>query len=85
MESSGLTRKQVAREVNREIALLARSLDTVKDGPLGFFCECGCWEIVAVTVEEYRLSGAWADGHAPAAGAAEPTMAARVADSALRD
>jgi hypothetical protein len=28
-----------------------------------FFCECGCFETVELTLAEYRANGAWVAGH----------------------
>jgi hypothetical protein len=75
MQRSGLTREQVAREVNGEIASLAERLQTAREGALGFFCECGCWSTVAIGVDEYRAGGAWLPGHKAATEAAEPLLA----------
>ena len=60
-------RAWVAREANANIRQLAKSLRDER--PVGFFCECGCMEIVMVTIAEYDArGGAWLEGHKPDAG-----------------
>jgi hypothetical protein len=55
-------RAWVARETNSHIRRLAKSLRDER--PVGFFCECGCMEIVLVTIVDYdEHGGAWLDGH----------------------
>jgi hypothetical protein len=61
----------IAREVNRHIlALEARLTDErflardPRKHLIGFFCECGCLGIVAVTRDAYETNrGAWLEGH----------------------
>jgi hypothetical protein len=57
-------RAWVAREANSHIRQLAKSLRD--ETPVGFFCECGCMEIVMATIAEYDAAGgAWVEGHRP--------------------
>jgi hypothetical protein len=57
-------RAWVARETNAYIRQLANALRDER--PVGFFCECGCMEIVMATTAEYNeASGAWLEGHRP--------------------
>jgi len=57
-------RAWVARETNANIRQLAKSLRDER--PIGFFCECGCLEIVMATIADYdAAAGAWAEGHQP--------------------
>jgi hypothetical protein len=57
-------RAWVARETNANIRQLAKSLRDER--PIGFFCECGCMEIVMLTTAEYeQQGGAWLEEHKP--------------------
>jgi hypothetical protein len=57
-------RAWLARETNGHIRQLAKSLRD--EHPVGFFCECGCMEIVLVTIAEYDAAGgALLGGHEP--------------------
>jgi len=57
-------RAWVAREVNKHIRELSEKLHDER--PIGFFCECGCMEIVMTTIAEYdKAGGAWIQGHQP--------------------
>ncbi|HEY4347457.1 MAG TPA: hypothetical protein VGM80_07695 [Gaiellaceae bacterium] len=57
-------RAWVARETNANIRQLAKSLRDER--PVGFFCECGCMEIIMATIAEYDVAGgAWLEGHQP--------------------
>jgi hypothetical protein len=60
-------RAQLARIVNAKISELADRLETRSDAaPLGFLCECGCWELVEISAAEYeRKGGALIPGHTP--------------------
>jgi hypothetical protein len=57
-------RAWLARETNANIRQLAEAL---RDGrPVGFFCECGCMQIVLATVADYDAAGGvWLKGHKP--------------------
>lgn len=63
----------LAREVNGRILALEARLDDesflARDPNrhlIGFFCECGCGQAVAVTRVAYEANGgAWAEGHRP--------------------
>jgi hypothetical protein len=48
-----------ARRANVHIAEMAESLDSIVENPrpIGFLCECGCLEIVELTLAAYRASG----------------------------
>ena len=55
-------RAWVARETNAHIRLLAKSLRD--ETPVGFFCECGCFELVTTTVAEFDAGrGIYLPGH----------------------
>jgi hypothetical protein len=57
-------RAWVARETNKNIRQLAKSLRDERT--VGFFCECGCMEIIMATIAEYDVAGgAWVGGHQP--------------------
>jgi len=57
-------RAWVARETNAYIRQLGRALRD--EHPVGFFCECGCMEIVLVAIADYDAAGgAWLEGHQP--------------------
>jgi hypothetical protein len=57
-------RAWVARETNANIRQLAKSLRDER--PVGFFCECGCMEIIMATIAEYDVAGgAWLESHQP--------------------
>lgn len=59
---------EIARQANAHIRAMAEELDSVAgdERAVGFFCECGCLEIVDMTVATYKeRSGAWIAGHLP--------------------
>lgn len=63
----------LAREVNAHILALEARLDDesfLARDPyrhlIGFFCECGCGQLVALTRADYEANGgAWLEGHGP--------------------
>ena len=58
--------EDLARVLNEQIALLALKLPPDEDHKYGFTCECGCGDIVPLTLAGLRESdGAWLDGHRP--------------------
>jgi hypothetical protein len=58
---------QAAEAANAQILALADSLDPGEgEQAVAFFCECGCRDIIPMTVTRYRASeGAWLPGHKP--------------------
>jgi hypothetical protein len=55
---------ELARVLNEQIELLALKLPADDDHKYGFTCECGCGEIVPLTVAALReADGAWFDSH----------------------
>jgi len=59
---------EAARAANSHILALEEQL--VPRGrderEIGFFCECGCLEVVTMTRARYEVAGgAWLDGHRP--------------------
>jgi hypothetical protein len=48
---------------NEQVRLLAES-PGAPETTYGFYCECGCGEIVGLTAAQYdRANGAWSEGH----------------------
>jgi hypothetical protein len=47
---------------------MAERLDALVPDERGiaFLCECGCKRTVGVSLGDYRVGGAWIDGHKPA-------------------
>jgi hypothetical protein len=59
---------EIAREVNITISDLEAQLDALltSEHRIGFFCECGCLRIAAMTMADYSVrGGAWIEGHEP--------------------
>jgi hypothetical protein len=57
---------QAARAANEQIITLAKALDHVGEQAIAFFCECGCRDIIPMTISRYRAKGgAWLPGHQP--------------------
>lgn len=58
---------QAARAANAQIIALAESLDRGEgEQAIAFFCECGCGDIIPMTVSRYQaIDGAWLPGHKP--------------------
>ena len=59
---------EAARAANTQILELAESLDRGEgEQAVAFFCECGCRDVIPITVSRYRaIGGAWLPGHKPA-------------------
>jgi hypothetical protein len=56
-------RLALAQAVNDEIRALARRLDH-RDHEVGWLCACGCFAVVAATVEDFDAAGhVYAPGH----------------------
>jgi len=58
---------QAARGANAQIIALAENVDPgVGERSVAFFCECGCRDIIPMTISRYRAKGgAWLPGHQP--------------------
>jgi len=58
---------QAARAANAQFLTLAQRLDHGEgEQAIAFFCECGCRDIVPMTVSRYEaIGGAWLPGHKP--------------------
>jgi hypothetical protein len=55
-----------AREANGHILALEELLGGRHEREIGFFCECGCMGVVAMTKAQYEAAdGAWLEGHQP--------------------
>jgi hypothetical protein len=55
-----------AREANSHILALEELLDrgAREEYVIGFFCECGCLEVVTMTRAQYEAAGgSWLEGH----------------------
>jgi hypothetical protein len=74
-ESAELTeRTALVRRLNAEIREASERLPDGDDSPLEFYCECGCWQTVELTIAAYdSLNGkpVYLPGH-PAATAGSP-------------
>jgi hypothetical protein len=58
--------RELARALNEQIALLATKLPPDGDHKYGFTCECGCGDIVPLTLLAFQeAAGGWIDGHEP--------------------
>jgi hypothetical protein len=59
---------RAARAANAQIIALAENLERgVGEQSVAFFCECGCRDIIPMTISRYRTKGgAWLPGHQPA-------------------
>ena len=73
-EREAAARRQVARATNLAIREFAGG--GAAEVTVDFVCECGCLELVALTVEAYDAGGAWLPGHRAAA--AGPRATGRV-------
>ncbi len=58
---------RVVRATNAQILVMAESLDRGEgEQAIAFFCECGCLDIIPMTVTRYKtIDGAWLPGHKP--------------------
>ena len=57
---------QAASDTNAHILALEATLGGREGREIGFFCECGCLEVVTMTRAEYEAAGgARLEGHAP--------------------
>ena len=76
-EGAELTeRAALARELNRAIRSASERFPEEEEVPLEFYCECGCWQTVEVTIAGYDpLAGepVYLPGHREATNAAPPT------------
>jgi hypothetical protein len=56
-----------AKRANAQILALAKSLDRGEgEQAIAFFCECGCRDIIPLTISRYEaVGGAWLPGHKP--------------------
>jgi hypothetical protein len=56
---------ELAIEVNGHILKVGEVFEGIAsdDATMEFFCECGCFETVELTLAEYRANGAWVAGH----------------------
>jgi hypothetical protein len=56
-----------ARAANAHILAMAESLDRGEgEQAIAFFCECGCRDIIPITVSRYKtVGGAWLPDHKP--------------------
>lgn len=60
------TQRETIQEVNRTIREFAEDPRIPRDAVWEFFCECGCFGLVSLRVDEYDAAGGvWAPGHAP--------------------
>ena len=58
---------QAARAANAQILATAESFDRGEgERAIAFFCECGCRDIIPITLSRYKaMGGAWLPGHEP--------------------
>lgn len=58
---------EAAVAANAQILVLAERLDRgAGEQAIAFFCECGCRDIIPLTVSRYEaIGGAWLPGHKP--------------------
>ena len=58
---------RIVRATNAHILAMAESLDRGEgEQAIAFFCECGCMDIIPMTVSRYKtIDGAWLPGHKP--------------------
>ena len=52
-----------AVKLNEQIVRVAKTLPADSQHTYGFSCECGCGEVIPLTLTEYEKHGAWVDGH----------------------
>jgi hypothetical protein len=66
----GTQEKETVRAVNATIREFAADPRIPEDAEWEFFCECGCFTLVSLTIAEFDAGeGVWAPGHAvPAVG-----------------
>jgi hypothetical protein len=58
------TQQETIRAVNRTIRDFADDPRIASDESWEFFCECGCFTLVELTIAEFdRNAGVWAPGH----------------------
>jgi hypothetical protein len=58
------TQQSTIRMVNRTIRDFADDPRIGADEPWEFFCECGCFTLVELTIAQFDEAGeVWADGH----------------------
>jgi hypothetical protein len=61
-----MERTALARTLNDEIRGASERFPEEEDVPLEFYCECGCWQTLALTIAQYdRRDGQplYRDGH----------------------
>lgn len=60
---------QAARAANAQILAIAERRERGEgEQAIAFFCECGCRDIIPMTVSRYEANGgAWLPGHKPQA------------------
>jgi len=60
-----LNNPEAARAANAQILAMANGLDRSEgEQAVAFFCECGCRDIIPMTVSRYEArGGAWLPGH----------------------
>ena len=66
---------ELVRELNTRIREVGERLVDQDDYPLDFFCACGCWQTVRLTMAEYDALGAapvYRPGHPIASGDPPP-------------
>jgi hypothetical protein len=58
------TQRETIRAVNRTIREFADDPRIPAEEPWEFFCECGCFTLVLLSLAEFdRDAGVWAPGH----------------------
>jgi hypothetical protein len=58
------TQQDTIRAVNRTIRDFADDPRISAEAPWEFFCECGCFSLVTLTIAEFdEIPSVWADGH----------------------
>lgn len=61
-------RPALVRQVNAEIRTVGEQLTEEDELPLEFYCECGCWQKVELTIAAYDALGGrpvYREGHPP--------------------
>jgi hypothetical protein len=58
------TQQETIRAVNRTIREFAEDPHVAADAPWDFFCECGCFTLVSLTIAEFdAATNVWVAGH----------------------
>jgi hypothetical protein len=61
------SKPETARATNAQFLAMAENRDASEgEQAIAFFCECGCRDIIPMTVSRYEaIGGAWLPGHTP--------------------